>query len=969
MAYPHLQQFRHNHSHHQQQQQQQQQQQHPRNRGTRPGTQPWRRNPNRPRSRIPLPPPAHNRVHYSRPSRPPQTRGVGVLKWFDAQKQYGFISSSQRVAHDLFVHESAFIGLTSAQIMASIGQSVQFTIDSYVDHRSGRSKEKAVSVSLLQPQSAQSDHHQMRVPTQTHSVIGSNLANSQTHSQSVRRPRRESKGTLLWFNEKDRFGFIQCDVDLHSECDPGDLFVYESELLFDKDLLYKGMRLRFAVEMYRDHRGRTKKKAVAVAMLHEPEQERTEEQTAQMRSEMVSQTESPTKSSPQKHNPNQSQRQQTEATPVCVTCKYKGLLLWFNEQKKHGFIACDDEGVDDVFVYETDFRFPRYLIAKDLRLVFDIKAYHDYKGRARRKAINVKMDHQHVQVQTPTPTPAATPIPQAQHPSAMSTVPVVPAYKETPSPLSVLLPRVMPAPPSILRQPAPVQLVQPAMQSMMMSPQGRHVTFTFPVVTHIIPAPQFPTVLPSALAPQFNPNPEARIFVPSPQPLPPMKSMRSTHTLSSIQEIDEIEEMDEEKDSFDYHAQVPTPIVPEPVSEPEPEPEPVQEVADEPESVSEPESDPVIESVEVDVQEANLSPSVSPSVSPKRKKRKLPKLGINIESLLRSKMDSKSLAKQMFSVVFPSKSKSKSSHSTASRLELLFQHLLLVPKTFRTSLISALLELLSMIESKQSILSLIGHFRAKDLMHKYLHKLLTSNTTSTRAEFKTYGLLSLFPSDTRTEHLIDDLISRNASAAEFIKNGCFEHANYETMHAMLEHLLPRHLQSADSDMYELMGRMVSNSEVCDIENNDKVVLMSLTASIVSAKKGELADLVRELVSHGVVSLEVIDAWRMDEFDSVTEHKKEALMALTDLVHALQNKEIKDNEHGWLRGEVETEVEDEEEEDAWTATYIGSEDLMQINLNRHANHLCPWRHNGSGYGSSYSSYSSGDEVISLNARVY
>ena len=53
--------------------------------------------------------------------------------------------------------------------------------------------------------------------------------------------------------------------------------------------------------------------------------------------------------------------------------------MWSNEQKKHSFIACDDEDVDDVFVYETDFRFPRYRIAKDLRLLFNIKAYHDYR--------------------------------------------------------------------------------------------------------------------------------------------------------------------------------------------------------------------------------------------------------------------------------------------------------------------------------------------------------------------------------------------------------------------------------------------------------------------------------------------------------------------------------------------------------------------------------------------------------------
>merc|ERR1719319_184094 len=165
-------------------------------------------------------------------------------------------------------------------------------------------------------------------------------------------------------------------------------------------------------------------------------------------------------------------------------------------------------------------------------------------------------------------------------------------------------------------------------------------------------------------------------------------------------------------------------------------------------------------------------------------------------------------------------------------------------------------------------------------------------------------------------------------------------------------------------MFALMSRMVRDNELCDVENNDKVVLLSHIASIMGKEKelsGRLAELVRELCQRNVLSLEVIDAWRMDEFDAVTEKKKEALVALTDLVHHLQNKEIKDNEHGWLRARDSEENEEEEEDSEMASTYIGSEDLMQINPNRHANHLCPWRMNERGYGSSYSSYSysSGD----------
>eukprot|EP01083_Nonionella_stella_P228747 810417_1 len=79
-----------------------------------------------------------------------------------------------------------------------------------------------------------------------------------------------------------------------------------------------------------------------------------------------------------------------------INNKYCGQLLWFDINKKHGFIECDDINIiDDVFVYETDFIFPKYLIEKDMRLLFDIKIYLDAKGNEKKKAINVIIDHEY----------------------------------------------------------------------------------------------------------------------------------------------------------------------------------------------------------------------------------------------------------------------------------------------------------------------------------------------------------------------------------------------------------------------------------------------------------------------------------------------------------------------------------------------------------------------------------------------
>ena len=72
--------------------------------------------------------------------------------------------------------------------------------------------------------------------------------------------------------------------------------------------------------------------------------------------------------------------------------EYQGALLWFDANKRHGFIECDKVGIDDVFVYETDFRFPKFRIQPGMRLLFDIKHYKDSNDQHKRKAINVIID-------------------------------------------------------------------------------------------------------------------------------------------------------------------------------------------------------------------------------------------------------------------------------------------------------------------------------------------------------------------------------------------------------------------------------------------------------------------------------------------------------------------------------------------------------------------------------------------------
>ena len=146
--------------------------------------------------------------------------------------------------------------------------------------------------------------------------------------------------------------------------------------------------------------------------------------------------------------------------------------------------------------------------------------------------------------------------------------------------------------------------------------------------------------------------------------------------------------------------------------------------------------------------------------------------------------------------------------------------------------------------------------------------------------------------------------------------------------------------------------MVSDDEVTDWDNNDKLLFLSLMTSIfeeLESLRTSYLEFVRGCVSADILSLSVLDKWRMDEFDGVTSAsgKKEALMVLSDLIHQLQNKEIKDSEHAlWSLTTDEEDFADLNLVDGYRCigNYIGSQsNLLPINSNRvNVHHRCPWK---------------------------
>merc|ERR1719461_1313810 len=122
--------------------------------------------------------PRHNRIHYDRSKQPkkpyqPLPRHSGTLKFFLPEKKYGFIQyhdATTQSTKEVFVHQTEFIAIAPQNIAASIGQSVQFNLRSYTDHKTGAIREKAQNVRVLtaNPQQNQSEtrnRNQTQSPT------------------------------------------------------------------------------------------------------------------------------------------------------------------------------------------------------------------------------------------------------------------------------------------------------------------------------------------------------------------------------------------------------------------------------------------------------------------------------------------------------------------------------------------------------------------------------------------------------------------------------------------------------------------------------------------------------------------------------------------------------------------------------------------------------------------------------------
>jgi len=259
-------------------------------------------------------------------------------------------------------------------------------------------------------------------------------------------------------------------------------------------------------------------------------------------------------------------------------------------------------------------------------------------------------------------------------------------------------------------------------------------------------------------------------------------------------------------------------------------------------------------------------------------------------------------------------------------------------------------EFVSLVEARYSILSVIGSMgRDCDLIDADGHFATLMELKGAVSEFKDYGLQSLLPVEEERKKQIEDLLSRKATALEFVEGKWCEFANYKTMRLVLEYVVTQWLEDKDPLWFRVVDQMVADDEVTDWDNNDKLLFLSNMTSIFESQseslQTEYLQFVRGCISADILSLSVLDKWRMDEFDGVTSGKKDALMVLSDLIHELQNKEIKDSEHAlWSLTTDEEDVTDLVDGYRCIGNYIGSDhNLLPINSNRISlQHRCPWK---------------------------
>lgn len=277
--------------------------------------------------------------------------------------------------------------------------------------------------------------------------------------------------------------------------------------------------------------------------------------------------------------------------------------------------------------------------------------------------------------------------------------------------------------------------------------------------------------------------------------------------------------------------------------------------------------------------------------------------------------------------------------------------------------LSVVLEFVSLLEDRSSILSVVELVEGTDLIECDGHFAALLEIEGAVSELRDYGLQCMLPQTVERTQAIEGLIASKATASEVMASGCCRFANWPTMQLLLRYFVGQWIADRDPLWFEAMHSMVSDDELFDRDNNDKLLLLSSATSIFhdigSLSSGGVggalfAEFVRECIAADVLSLSVLDKWRMDEFDRVTVGKKDALMVLSDLIHSEQNKEIKmrlrdleirhSDQALWSQTTDEEDFADSVDGYRCIANYIGShQGLLPINSNRtNMHHRCPWK---------------------------
>lgn len=283
------------------------------------------------------------------------------------------------------------------------------------------------------------------------------------------------------------------------------------------------------------------------------------------------------------------------------------------------------------------------------------------------------------------------------------------------------------------------------------------------------------------------------------------------------------------------------------------------------------------------------------------------------------------------------------------------------------TLLSVALEFLCMIAERWSILHLVHYLQCtrthKDIMQQLVMKVANlsgMNAQQIRASFRRFGLQCLCPPDSSQKAKIEELISKQSGMDEWLKYQCYTQVDYETMYLMVDYLMPKYCADDDKQrrgrMVEFFRLMVTNDDVEDVDNNDMLLLMSVITSICHSHnllKSHYLALIDKLESEAILPFAIIEKWRMDEYDVLTDErhqhcKERGLVLLSDLVDTLQRKEIKEN--SLLQG-FDTSTDEEVSEAALefldrlqgTYGYIGTRELLRPNVNRqNIANRCSWK---------------------------